>query len=90
MTEDDRRELIERSHQLNELTKHPGWEILQDYVLFSPGGSAFHQKKMILKGSSSWEEYQRDFNFVRGIHYVVEAPKRIEDAVRNSAPEEDE
>ena len=89
MTEDEKRELIERAHQLNELTRHPGWEILSDLVYFGPGGSSTHQRK-IVTGSANWDEYQRDVGFIRGIHHVIEAPDRLETMVRNAQVGEEE
>ena len=83
MTDDERRELIERSHQLKELSKHPGWEVLVDLVYFGPGGSSTHQRKVI-SGSPSWEEYQKDIGFIRGVHFVIEAHERLEAAVKAS------
>ena len=89
MTEDEKRELIERAHQLNELTRHPGWEILGS-MYFGKDGFLTHAKRRVISGSPSWDEYQKDVGFIRGIHHIFDAPEREELKVRNAQVGEEE
>lgn len=87
MTEEEKRELQERAHLVEELTKHPGWEVLVDLAHFGPGGSATHQRQVI-SGVKDWDDYQVAVGIIRGIHHVTEAPDRLKRMVAEAAVEE--
>lgn len=88
MTEEEKRELQERAHLVEELTKHPGWEVLTDLVLFGPGGSATHQRQLV-KGVKDWDDYQVAVGIIRGIHHVTEAPDRLRRMVAEATAAEE-
>lgn len=75
MTE-EQRALVERAHQVGELTKHQGWTVLVDFVLHGPGGSAATQRRVV-NGAASWDDYLKDIGRVHGIQFVVDAPGRL-------------
>ena len=76
MTEDEQRDFQERVNLVNDLTKHPGWDVLVDMSHFGPGGSATHQRQ-IVSGVKDWDDYLIAVGMIRGIHHVTEAPARL-------------
>ena len=77
MTQDELRALIEQHHQLDELTKHPGWEVLTDYVLHGPAGSAKRQHRIVNGGVQSYEDYVRECGWLAGAHHVLDAVETV-------------
>ncbi len=92
MTDEKYRALVEQSFQLNELTNHPGWPVLVDYMLtvvLKP------RKDRILNGNlDSLDEYKRIAGFCQGSEWVLNAHQIIANAVleeqgrRNEAEQE--
>lgn len=87
-----RRALIEQAHQLNELTKHPGWAILMDYANYQVMAPV---KKRILNDTNIVDiaEYKRIAGFVIGVHRALDIPKEVQalaDNARKRAAEHDE
>ena len=77
MTDDDLRALIEQHHQLVELTKHPGWEVLVDYALNGPAGSMSKQHRLVNGGAKDWDDYQRQTGWLAGAHHVLDAHQTV-------------
>ena len=77
MTQDELRALVEQHHQLDELTKHPGWEVLVDYVLHGGGGSVKRQHRLVNGQLTTYEEYVKETGWLQGAHHVLEAPKTV-------------
>ena len=77
MNDEEKRELQERVHQLRELSNHPGWAVLVDFVFFGPGGSQTHQRQLV-NGVKAWDDYLMAVGFIKGVHFVTEAPSRVE------------
>lgn len=77
MTDDELRELQELAHQLEELTRHPGWKVMVDYVHFGAGMLAHHQKYLLSGNCKSPEEYQRYAGWVAGSQAVLDAPANV-------------
>lgn len=73
MTDDELRALVEQHHQLEELAKHPGWEVLVDYVLNGPAGSLGRQRRLVNGGADSFEDYLKQSGWLAGAHHVLEA-----------------
>lgn len=73
------RELIERSHQLHELRKHPGWAILVDYmetVVMKP------LKHSLLNGTyDTLEHFKSASGFCSGASRVLKLADEIGEQV---------
>ena len=77
MTDDELRELQELHHQLEELERHSGWEVLKDFVLHGPAGSMGRQSRVVNGGTRDWDEYQRETGWLAGAHHVLEARSKV-------------
>jgi hypothetical protein len=77
MTQDELRALVEQAHQLDELTKHPGWEVLTDFVYHGGGGSVKRQHRLVNGQLTTFEEYVKETGWLQGAHHVIEAPKTV-------------
>lgn len=77
MNAEQLRELQELAHQLDELTKHPGWEVYVDFVLFGAGGQRHHQQRVISGACKTTEEYQHQVGWIAGSQHALDAPKNV-------------
>jgi hypothetical protein len=77
VTDDELRELQELHHQLEELEKHPGWAVLEDFVLNGPKGSMSRQFRVANGRVRDWDEYQRETGWLAGAHHVLDARKSV-------------
>ncbi len=88
MTDDDYRALVEQSYQLNDLTNHPGWDVLVDYmrsVVLKP------RKDRLLAGNlDSLDEYKKVSGFCVGAEWVLDAHKIVGNAVLSEQGRRDE
>ncbi len=88
MTDDELAAVIEQSYQLNDLTNHPGWPILVDFVqsvILAP------QKKKLLGGTiSNFEEYKRWAGFCSGAERVLEAHQVVAKVVLDEQAKREE
>jgi hypothetical protein len=78
MDDETFRALVEQSHQLHELTSHPGWAVLVDrmHVVMNPA------KRKILNGNSdSFDDYLKMTGFLTGIHRVLDMHDEIGEMV---------
>lgn len=68
------RELLERAHQINQLTQHPGWAVFCDYLiaLTTPVQVAVLEGKV-----RSEEDYRERVGFIRGVRTAMLAPDRL-------------
>lgn len=73
MTDDELRALVEQHHQLEELAKHPGWQVLVDYVLNGPAGSLGRQRRLVNRGAKDFQEYLSECGWLAGAHHVLDA-----------------
>ena len=79
MTDDELRALQEQAFQLEELTRHPGWEVLRDYLesVLMRG-----DKFRVLNGHmETIEEYKFTTGVLRGIHAVLDTPGHVRNQV---------
>lgn len=96
MTDDELRALVEQHHQLEELAKHPGWEVLTSYVLHGPAGSIGRQRRLVNRGAKDWDDYLHETGWLAGAHHVLEAREEVgkmvatERAAQAEAQETDE
>jgi hypothetical protein len=77
VNDDELRALVEQAHQLEELTKHPGWAVLEDFALRRPGGSATMQSRIVNGNCESIDDYKLGVGYLKGIHYVIDAPQTV-------------
>ena len=82
-----RRALIEQAHQLNELTRHPGWAVLVDYMETRMRG----EKLRILNGKcTDLDDYRKMSGLLLGVHAVLDAPKVVQEIADNARRREAE
>jgi hypothetical protein len=68
------RALVERNAQVQELTKHPGWELYCDFVRHR---LAIEQGLLIRGNFDSLEDYKKKAGWVAGAIYALEAPDAL-------------
>lgn len=70
----DSRALIEDAHQLHELTKHPGWDVLVRRTLEWMRAD----KQRVLDGTvSGLDDYKKMTGKFVGAHFVMDLPETI-------------
>ena len=78
--EDELRRLIERAHQIEMLTQHPGWSFFRDYLIHMTTTT----QRYVLDGRcKSFDEYAAKTGYVRGIQEAIEAPGKLLSQVAN-------
>lgn len=85
LSEDEKRELIENDFQVQQLTQHPGWAVLLDFVV-NAGGLRAWQTAVLNGGAKTTEAYQHMVGKIQGCEHVINAPDRIA-AMANAARE---
>lgn len=74
MEEKDLHDLIERAHQVQQLTHHVGWKFFHDYLTAL---TATSQHRILLGRCESIEEYRFYTGYVQGMREAIEAPERL-------------
>lgn len=75
MNDADYRALIERAHQVRELTKEPGWQVLVNDVTAQAG----EWNKRLLGGhATTVEEYRAWAGRVQGLKAFLDIPDELE------------
>lgn len=84
---DELRDLIERNSQIQELTRHPGWPLLVDYMhdrMFK------EQRSLILGNARTIEDYRNTTGWLKGVTDTLTAPDALAEQVeREQAKERD-
>lgn len=65
------RDLIERNSQVQEMTQHPGWDLLKDYVRAQMEAK---QRWVLLGNADTLDEYRKATGWIQGVIDVLEAP----------------
>jgi len=66
--------LIERAHQIELLTQHPGWPLLADYLTHL----TIQTQSYVLGGNcKTLEDYAAKTGFVRGLQEALDAPVKL-------------
>lgn len=78
MTEDEARALVEQAFQVNELTRHPGWDVFVDCIRFAGGGAARRQMDLISGGAKDFTDYGRRVGWLEGVEYALKTPERLQ------------
>jgi hypothetical protein len=70
-SEQELHQLIERAHQIELLTQHPGWPLFRDYIM----GLTVGTQTYVLNGScKSFDEYAAKAGYVKGLTAAIDAP----------------
>lgn len=70
LSEDDFRDLIERAHQIRELTRHPGWEYFTDWLAYRVRSA---QGKLLGGDISDINDYKLQAGIMRGVQLALHA-----------------
>lgn len=74
MDDRDLHELIERAHQIELLTHHPGWHFYVDYL----SSLTMHLQTVVLSGRcTDIEDYRKKTGVVEGMRIAMDAPKNL-------------
>lgn len=80
MNDDEYRALQEQSHLLTELTRHPGWPVLVDFLMVISDSA----KRRVLNGHmDSIDAYKSVTGELVGIHKAVDAPSVVAGMLEN-------
>ena len=85
MTDDEYRALQEQAHQINELTRHPGWEVFLDFLRFSPAALAKRQIQLLQGAAKTFPDYTQRVGWIEGVQFAIDAPERVQALVNNEA-----
>lgn len=77
MEADKLRDLQELAHQLEELTKHPGWKVFVHYAHYGDGMMEAHQKRVLSGACKTPEDYQREAGWLAGAEAVLKIPELV-------------
>ena len=59
------------------MTRHPGWEIFVDFLLYYPASQVAWQQSIVRGGSKSYEDYREMVGKIAGVQFAIEGPSRI-------------
>lgn len=80
MNDDEYRALQEQAHLLQELTRHPGWPVLVDFLEVISRSA----KKRVLNGNlDSIDAYKSVTGELVGIHKAIDAPSVVAGMLEN-------
>ena len=72
--------MIEQAHLIEQLTQHPGWPVLLDWM----HQRMMPRKKRLLNGMiPDRDEYLSTTGFLLGIHEIIDAPAKVAELVSN-------
>jgi hypothetical protein len=74
VNDDDRRDLIERVHQMQEMEKTQGWTLLKDYV---NRHFEIRYRELVNGNVTSHEEYKAKCAWLQGAQFVLSATKDL-------------
>lgn len=78
--------MIERAHQIELLTQHPGWPLFRDWLIHLSTSS----QNFILSGAcKSLDEYREKTGFVKGLRAAMDAPGILLERVARMQAESD-
>lgn len=78
--------LIERAHQIELLTQHPGWPLFRDYLI---GLSTASQNYILSGACKNLDEYRDKTGFVKGLRMAMDAPHLLLERVARMQAEAD-
>lgn len=79
------RDLIERHSQIQELTQHPGWSLLGDYMRAQMEAK---QRSLLLGNAKTIEDYRAQTGWIKGVSDVLDAPEALAEQVEREEREE--
>jgi hypothetical protein len=90
VTDDELRDLAESAHQLDELTKHPGWAVFTELADMELD----KHRRSVLGGALDPDRYRREAGVIAGGEMVARIPEHVADlyqqALARAAEEEDD
>jgi len=75
---DAQRELVERAARIRELTEHPGWVFLNDYVI---ARTTKLQQRVLLGRCENERDYAASTGRIAGMLEVLNAPETLQQQV---------
>lgn len=87
MTEDEYRALVEQAARLEELTKHPDWEVFVDYVHYGPGGLQMKSRELLSGNIKDWDRYKTMSGWVQGASHCLNAAEDVRRMVERESRE---
>lgn len=82
----DLRDLIERNAQIQEMTQHPGWALLEDYMRAQMGAK---QRSLLLGNADTIEEYREWTGWLKGVSATLDAPDTLAKQLEREAAQDD-
>lgn len=84
-SDDERRDLLERAQQIDELVTTPGWALLVDFV----NEKRFKMQQAIIAGLPH-DEYLKQVEWLKGADYVLRANEYLNAQIRADTAERSE
>jgi len=79
-------DLIKRNAAVQEMTNHPGWALLEDYMREQ---QAAKQHYLILGNADSMEEYNKVTGWLAGVAATLNAPTTLDSQTEREKKEEE-
>lgn len=86
MAADELRELIERNAQVQEMTQHPGWALLGDYMRAQLEA---RQRYLLVGSAKDIEDYRKMTGWLQGVSDTLSAPATLGEQVQRAQAEHD-
>ena len=80
LTDDELRRLQENASLVQEMMRHPGWDVLVDFLHMKMRGDKL---RLLNNQVDDFDEYRKISGRLVGIHFVLDAPKNIQELVDN-------
>jgi hypothetical protein len=81
VTSDELRDLVERNTQVQEMTRHPGWALLEDYLRAQLEAK---QRWLLVGNAKTLEEYREMTGWLQGVRDTLNAPNALHEQVERA------
>ena len=75
MTDEELRQLQEEAHQLEELTRHPGWQVFTRLAQNGDGMVAANERRVLHGNCETTDEYQKWVGWLSGARTILGIPE---------------
>ena len=82
---DELRDLIERNALVQEMTRHPGWDLLADYMRAQMEAK---QRSLLLGNADTIEDYRHQTGWLQGVTATLSAPEALAEQVQREEGKE--
>ena len=87
ISDEDFRDLLERSALVREMADHPGWPLLADRARVN----LFSRQRALIQGQTKdWEDYIRQTAWMEGVSFVLDLPLVIQRELEREVQERKE